>query len=124
MKTNHPNIILHYVPGGCTGVFQACDVGIQRLFKHSLKRSYHEDVVSDVLAQVEAKATKVEIDKRVEVWRDRSVRWLWNAYKTLNDEKTVKKVIIYLVFPCRLIYLHGRHSRCAEQRNGTFHITA
>jgi len=28
------------VPGGCTGVWQACDVGIQRIFKHSLKCSY------------------------------------------------------------------------------------
>jgi hypothetical protein len=29
MKTNHPNIILDFVPGGCTGLWQACDVGIQ-----------------------------------------------------------------------------------------------
>jgi hypothetical protein len=91
MKTNHSDIILHYVPAGCTGVFQVCDVGIQRIFKHSLKRSYHVDVVADILGQVKAKVTRVEIDKCVEVWRDRSVRWLWNAYNTLNEEKTVKK---------------------------------
>jgi hypothetical protein len=30
MKKTHPNIILHYVPAGCTGVFQPCDVGIQQ----------------------------------------------------------------------------------------------
>lgn len=29
MSTNHPNILLDYVPGGCTGVAQPCDVGIQ-----------------------------------------------------------------------------------------------
>jgi hypothetical protein len=92
MKTNHRDIILHYVPAGCTGVFQACDVGMQRIFKHSLKRSYHADVVSDTLIQVKANASKVEIDKRVEVWRDRSVPWLWDAHKTLNNEKIVKKV--------------------------------
>jgi hypothetical protein len=29
LRANHPTIILDYVPGGCTGVWQACDVGIQ-----------------------------------------------------------------------------------------------
>jgi hypothetical protein len=48
MKTRYPNIIVDFVPGGCTGVWQACDVGIQRIFKHSLKRSYHEDVVAAI----------------------------------------------------------------------------
>jgi hypothetical protein len=100
MKTNHSDIILHFIPAGCTGVFQACDVGIQRIFKHSLKRSYHADVVSDILGQVREKVTRVEIDKRVEVWRDRSVQWLWNAYKTLNDEKTMKKVMTH---PCHSV---------------------
>jgi hypothetical protein len=28
MRTHHPTIILDYVPGGCTGVHQPCDVGI------------------------------------------------------------------------------------------------
>jgi hypothetical protein len=98
MKTHHSDIILHFVPGGCTGVFQACDVGIQRIFKHSLKRSYHADVVSDILEQVKAKVANVEIDKHLEVWRDRSVQWLWDAYKTLNNEKTVKKVATRLYF--------------------------
>ncbi|KAG2057802.1 hypothetical protein BDR06DRAFT_980802 [Suillus hirtellus] len=29
MKIHHSTIGLHYVPGGCTGLFQPCDVGIQ-----------------------------------------------------------------------------------------------
>jgi hypothetical protein len=126
MKTNHPNIILHYVPAGCTGVFQACDVGMQRIFKHSLKRSYHAEVVSDTLKQVKANVAKVEIDKRVEVWHDRSVQWLWDAYKTLNNEKIVKKVTTHLniLYFVQLIYLRCRHSKCAEQRDGTFHTAA
>jgi hypothetical protein len=28
----HPNIILDFVPAGCTGVWQACYIGIQRIF--------------------------------------------------------------------------------------------
>ena len=28
MRTHHPTIILNYVPGGCTGIHQPCNVGI------------------------------------------------------------------------------------------------
>lgn len=92
MKANHPNIIVHYVPAGCTGVFQACDVGIQRIFKHSLKRSYHEDVVADILAQIDRNLEKIVVDKKLGVVRNQSVTWLYNAYEALNDTKIVKKV--------------------------------
>jgi hypothetical protein len=34
MRTYHPDIILDYIPGGCTGVSQPLDVGINRIFKH------------------------------------------------------------------------------------------
>ena len=37
-KTN-PRLILLFVPASCTGLFQPCDVGVQRLFKHSVKLS-------------------------------------------------------------------------------------
>jgi hypothetical protein len=50
---HYPNIILDFVPAGCTGVWQACDVGIQHIFKYSLKRLYHEDVVDAILKQIE-----------------------------------------------------------------------
>lgn len=39
MVTEHPNIQLEYVPGGCTGIWQACDVEIQRVFKHAIYRA-------------------------------------------------------------------------------------
>ncbi|KAE9395589.1 hypothetical protein BT96DRAFT_826015 [Gymnopus androsaceus JB14] len=29
MQENHPNILLNYIPRGCTGVAQPCDVGMQ-----------------------------------------------------------------------------------------------
>ena len=37
MKGNHPTIIIDFVPGGCTGVHQLCDVGIQCPFKSLTK---------------------------------------------------------------------------------------
>ena len=52
MRTNHPTIILNYVPGGCTKIHQPCDVGIQQPLKLSIKKSYHEDVVQELMLQV------------------------------------------------------------------------
>ena len=92
MKTQHRNIILDFVPGGCTPVWQACDTGIQRIFKHSIKRSYHEDVVANMLRQIEANVDTIEINKKLGVVRDQSVSWMWNAYQTLNKPEIVKKV--------------------------------
>ena len=53
MSENYSNIILDYVPGGCTGLTQPCDIGIQHPFKLSLKRSYHECVVNGMLQQID-----------------------------------------------------------------------
>ncbi|KIJ31233.1 hypothetical protein M422DRAFT_102736, partial [Sphaerobolus stellatus SS14] len=48
MAENHPNIILLYIPANCTGIFQPCDVGMQRPLKLLLKRFSLEDVVEEV----------------------------------------------------------------------------
>ncbi|KAJ7115367.1 hypothetical protein C8R44DRAFT_928432 [Mycena epipterygia] len=37
MKKHHLSIIVLFVPGGCTGIWQSPDVGIQRLLKLSTK---------------------------------------------------------------------------------------
>ncbi len=39
IQTEHPEIIVLYVPVGCTCSFQSCDFGLQRLFKHAVKQS-------------------------------------------------------------------------------------
>jgi len=53
MHENHPNIVVDYVPGGCTGVHQPCDVGIQWPLKLSMRKSYHEDIVNEFILQLE-----------------------------------------------------------------------
>ena len=92
MKGNHPNIILDYVPGGCTGVAQPCDVGIQRPLKLSMKRTYHEDIITEVLKQIDAKSEVINIDSRLPTLRDQSTHWIWNAYKVISNKALVKKV--------------------------------
>lgn len=37
MHENYPWIILDYIPGGCTGLWQPCDVSIQHPLKHAVK---------------------------------------------------------------------------------------
>ena len=91
MKKNNPIIILDYVPGGCTGLHQPCDVGIQRLFKHSIKQSYHEAIVEEMSKQIKA-GEVITIDKHLHTLRNRSAGWLWNAFNTINNTKLVKKV--------------------------------
>lgn len=92
MRKNHPLIILQFVPGGCTGILQPCDVGIQRDFKHALKRSYHEDIVKMMTHQIESGAEDLVFDKRRGQLRDMSVKWVWDAYKSVNKPEVVNKV--------------------------------
>ena len=92
MKKQHPSIILHFVPGGCTSILQPCDVGIQRVFKHSLKRSYHEDIVKIMTAQIESGAEVLIFDRRRGFLRNLSVKWLWDAYQAVNKPEIVGKV--------------------------------
>jgi hypothetical protein len=96
MRVTHPTIILYFVPGGCTGVHQPCDVGIQRPLKLSTKRSYHEDVVEEMLVQIDKKSEIFTIDDRIMILRNRSVRWLWNAYNSVNKKEIVQKVSLTL----------------------------
>lgn len=92
MKKNHPTIILDFVPGGCTGVAQPCDVRIQQPLKLSMKKTYHGDIVSGTLQQIEAKSKVISIDSRVGTLQDHSMRWIWNAYKAIDNKTLVKKV--------------------------------
>ena len=52
MEEHFPWIILEYVPGGCTGLWQACDTQMQRILKLSVKRSQLEDSVDKCLTQL------------------------------------------------------------------------
>ena len=53
MGKTHETILVHFVPVCMTGLFQPCDVSFQHIFKHSLKKSAHEDVIKEVLLKLE-----------------------------------------------------------------------
>ena len=64
MKTHHPSIILQYVPGGCTGILQPCNIRIQWIFKHTLKQSYHENMVRMMTDQIKHGMEELVFDKQ------------------------------------------------------------
>ena len=79
LSNHYPSIPTHFVPGGCTGVLQAFDVGIQRILKHSTKCSYHEDAVNGMLSQLDDGLETLETSTKIKALKNQSVTWLWRA---------------------------------------------
>ena len=73
MSLKHPNILLDYVPGRCMGVFQPCNVGMQQPLKLSAKKSYHEDIVNELLGQIRKGDQTLTISKQLHIHCDQSV---------------------------------------------------
>ncbi|KAF9642099.1 hypothetical protein BDM02DRAFT_3106047 [Thelephora ganbajun] len=107
MRDKYPWILIRYVPGGCMGVFQPCDVGIQRILKNAMQKAALSHVVKETVAHLsknENPGTTV-LEKGIWELRKCSVEWLMNGYKAINDRDLVKKVsffLDYLVFPCHV----------------------
>ncbi|VDC01186.1 unnamed protein product [Peniophora sp. CBMAI 1063] len=91
MHDHHPKIIILYVPAGCTGLFQPCDVRIQRLLKHIWKCVFHEQIVTESLHQLNA-GEPVKMPTAVAAMQNQTVLWLVHAYEGLNKSEIVKKV--------------------------------
>lgn len=87
MMNYYPWILLNYLPGGCTGLGQPCDVGIQRPLKHAIRRAAHKHVVDETFQKLRQgeKASDIKLDKSIKVLRDRSVEWLVKGYEAIND---------------------------------------
>ena len=94
MRKHYPWIRIHYVPANCTGLFQPCDVGIQRILKLAIRRSALKDIVDSTMQQLNAgvQANEVVFEKKLPVVRNRSVKWLVNGYEAINNHEVVKKV--------------------------------
>ena len=91
MSEKHPEILVDFVPGGCTGVAQPCDVGIQRVFKHITNQCFMEDVVGMTLAKIDS-GEDVVMDERLPTLRNATVCWLRVAYQALNKKDIAMKV--------------------------------
>ena len=94
MKECYPWIILEFMPGGCTGLWQPCDVGIQHPLKLAIKHNQQADLVQETLAQLEKdiSSKNVKFDTTLGCLRDRAVGWLVSAYHEINKPDVVLQV--------------------------------
>ncbi|OJT12062.1 hypothetical protein TRAPUB_11400 [Trametes pubescens] len=100
LTETHPAIIRDFVPAGCTGIFQPCDTGIQRPLKQAIRQAQQEDLIVEARKAIEENRRRTKngqdpvpfkFDIRLGVLRDRSVRWLLEVYKAIDNPALVKK---------------------------------
>ena len=94
MRENYPWILMQYVPGGCTGIIQLCDVGIQWIFKHTMKKTTVSHIVKEIVVHLNNNKDPgmIMLTKTVGVLRNWSVEWLVKGYQVINKPEVVKKV--------------------------------
>ena len=94
MRTNYPWILIRYVPGGCTGIFQPCDVGIQRILKLAMQRTALSHIVKETISHLDKNKNPgtIILEKGVHELRDCSVEWPVEGYRAINNHDLVKKV--------------------------------
>ncbi|TFY75668.1 hypothetical protein EWM64_g8344, partial [Hericium alpestre] len=90
---------LQYVPGGMTGLAQPCDVGIQRPYKLSIKKSQLQDIIDETLSHLEdgGQASDLQLDTRIGTLRNRSVSWFVKAWHDINHADFVKKAFEHCI---------------------------
>jgi hypothetical protein len=93
MIKKYPTIIIIFVPGSCTGLWQPLDVGIQRVLRQSTKRSAHQDVVDEFLAYLAdgKPADELFLDTKLPTLRNRLLGWVVKAYHDINNPTLIKK---------------------------------
>ncbi|KAF8600459.1 hypothetical protein BDV93DRAFT_419443, partial [Ceratobasidium sp. AG-I] len=82
MRATHPKIIIVFVPGGCTGVGQPCDTGINRILKHRIKAACIDYLAKETERQLRAGVTpaNVVLNTTVGTLRNASTGWLLSAW--------------------------------------------
>ncbi|KAJ6619299.1 hypothetical protein B0H10DRAFT_1742197, partial [Mycena sp. CBHHK59/15] len=87
IKKNHPTILLCFVPGGCTGLFQLLDVGVQQPMKQSMKCSARRDVVEEASALLRPEEgedavdpTVLKVDTTLVTLQNHCIGWIVDAF--------------------------------------------
>jgi hypothetical protein len=94
VRDTYPWLELHYIPGGLTGLFQACDVGIQRPFKQAIKRAQLADIVASTVEHLrthEGDPAALQLDKTIGLLRAQCVRWFVQAFDTIQNSALIKR---------------------------------
>ncbi|KAJ7692093.1 hypothetical protein B0H17DRAFT_1061886 [Mycena rosella] len=98
--STYPYIILIFVPGGCTGLAQPADVGLQRIAKHILKQD-SLDYLVDIFKTQSTKGIApkdVTFPSSLPILRNATVRGLvkmYDFFQTPEGRKIVKQVRLF-----------------------------
>lgn len=103
---HHPNLMPCFVPGGCTGRGQPCDLLLQRIFKHAVKQTAMEDAIADAHRQISGGTApeNVKLDTSIKVLRNRSPRWLVSGYLAINKPEVAGKVRVFAFNKAHSLY--------------------
>jgi hypothetical protein len=98
MKKTHPTIIVIFIPGCCTRVWQPLDVGIQRVLKQSIKQSAHKDIVEEMTAHLETGTfvSTITLDTRLRTLHNQLVGWIAKAIQDVSRKDLIMKVLILI----------------------------
>jgi hypothetical protein len=115
------NIILIFVPGNCTGIFQPQDVGLQCIAKHKLKQSMPEDLVRCYQEQIAAGITpeKFVFSSSYPVLRDASVRACVDLYDWLLSGAS-EAIIKWVCLSISLFYANPLKSGRSHGKNASY----
>lgn len=85
MLQAHPDFIIQFIPAGCTGVFQPCDVGLMKPFKSYLRNAFAMYLMDGAANALEQGKEFSAAFKRAEI-RDLCVGWVREALSKLKPE--------------------------------------
>ncbi|THU94743.1 hypothetical protein K435DRAFT_667767 [Dendrothele bispora CBS 962.96] len=76
MKETHTTVIVIFVLGNCTSLFQPLNVGVQQVLKQLFKQSSHTDIVKEVSKRLGAGTSMVTLDLPLPTQHERLLGWL------------------------------------------------
>ncbi|KAG9080301.1 hypothetical protein FRC06_006811 [Ceratobasidium sp. 370] len=101
LKGTYPWIMLIYVPGGCMGLFQACDVGLQRVLKLAIWNAAQADVVVETINALKSGTAPEYVvnDWSLPTLRQRSLGWIVQVYHAVNRPDLIRKAFALCAVP-------------------------
>ncbi|KAG8685317.1 hypothetical protein FRC11_010785 [Ceratobasidium sp. 423] len=101
LSATYPWIILQYVPGGCTGLFQACDVGLQKIAKAAIHQKSLADIINETTAALRSGANPASFvnNKSIGTLQNHSVSWINEVIKVINKPNLIKKAFELCAVP-------------------------
>ncbi|KAG8768875.1 hypothetical protein FRC12_005309 [Ceratobasidium sp. 428] len=101
MAKTYPWIVIHYIPGGCTGQFQACDLLVNRALKIAIEQACHANIAEETTHALRSgvSARDVHLDTTLKTLRNRSVRWIVLAHDAINHVDLIQKAFLLCAVP-------------------------